>query len=94
MKSANGLSKSEHARPYASVALAEEGYKSGEVLFEGLRNGQFTSIKSSERAARGRIDRLKDYVRGIAANARTKEAQQILSAITAEIDRLHPHEDQ
>ena len=73
--------------------MAEEGYKGGEVLFEGVKEGKFTKVRSSEEAARGKIDELKDFVRGIAANARAKETRQVLSAITAEIDRLHPKED-
>ncbi|MBA3035297.1 MAG: hypothetical protein FP814_02265 [Desulfobacterium sp.] len=93
MKNPGGLSKNEQARPFASVALAEEGYKSGEVLFEGIKEGRFTKVRSSEEAARGKLEILKDYVRGISANAKAKEAQQVLSAITAEIDRLHPKED-
>jgi hypothetical protein len=93
MKNPGGLSKNEQARPFASVSLAEEGYKSGEVIFEGVKEGRFTKVRSSEEAARGKLDALKDYVRGIAANARAKETQQVLSAITAEIDRLHPKED-
>lgn len=43
MKNPAGLSKNEKARPFASVALAEDGYKSGEVLFEGVKEGRFTS---------------------------------------------------
>jgi hypothetical protein len=93
MKNPGGLSKSEEARPYASVALAEEGYKSGEVLFEGHQEGKFIEVKSSEEAARGKLEILKDYVRGISASAKAKETQRVLKAITAEIDRLHPQED-
>lgn len=93
MKNPGGLSKDEQARPYASVALAEEGYKSGEVLFEGVKEGRYIKVRSSEEAARGKLEILKDYVRGIAANAKAKEAQQVLSAITMEIDRLHPKKD-
>lgn len=94
MKNPGGLSKDEEARPFASIALAEEGYKEGEVLFEGIKDGRPTKVKSSEEAARGKLEALKDYVRGIAANAKTKETQHVLSAITEEIDRLHPREDQ
>lgn len=93
MKNPGGLSKSEVARPYASVALAEKGYKSGEVLFEGIKEGKFAKVRSSEEAARGKLEILKDYVRGISANAKAKETQQALKAITSEIDRLHPQED-
>ncbi|MFH1985626.1 MAG: hypothetical protein ABIL58_27645 [Pseudomonadota bacterium] len=92
MKNPGGLSKDEQARPFASIALAEEGYKSGEVLFEGIKENKFTKVRSSEDAARGKLDALKDYVRGVAANAKAKETQLVISAIAAEIDRLHPKE--
>jgi len=94
MKNPGGLSKDEQARPFASVSLAEEGYKSGEVLFEGIKEGRFTKVRSSEEAARSKLDMLKDFVRGAAANAKSKEAKMVLEAITVEIDRLHPKEDQ
>lgn len=94
MKNPGGLSKAEEARPFASIALAEEGYKEGVVLFEGFKDGRHTTEKSSEEAARGKLDILKDFVRGAIANAKSKEAKMVLEAITVEIDRLHPKEDQ
>ncbi len=94
MKNPGGMAKGKDARPYATASLAQAGYKEGEVLFEGFQNGEHVSIKSSEDAARGKIEVLKDYVRGIEASANTKEGKNILAAITAEIDRLHPQEQQ
>lgn len=90
MKNPNGLSKKEEALPFASAVLAEQGYKKGDVQFEGLRNGAFEQATSGLSAARGNVRGLRDYVRGMHANAKTKEAQRALAAITAEIDRLHP----
>jgi hypothetical protein len=90
MRNPNGLSKSEEARPFASAVLAEQGYKKGDVQFEGLRNGAFEQASSGSSAARGSVRGLRDYVRGLHANAKTKEAQRSLAAVTAEIDRLHP----
>lgn len=90
MKNPNGLSKREEALPFAAAVLAEQGYKKGDVQFEGLRNGAFEQATSGSSAARGSVRGLRDYVRGMHANARTKEAQRALAAITAEIDRLHP----
>ncbi|MDT8999987.1 hypothetical protein RQP53_11995 [Paucibacter sp. APW11] len=90
MKNPNGLSKAEEARPFASAVLAEQGYKKGDVQFEGLRNGTFEQASSGATAARGSVRGLRDFVRGLHANAKAKEAQRILSAITAEIDRIHP----
>lgn len=90
MKNPNGMSKAEDARPYASAALAEQGYKKGEVYFEGVREDKFEQASSGSTAARGRVKGLRDFVRGLKANAKTKEAAKALSAIVQEIDRLHP----
>ena len=90
MKNPNGLSKNEEALPFASAVLAEQGHKKGDVHFEGLRNGAFEQATSGSSAARGNVRGLRDYVRGMHANAKAKETQSALAAITAEIDRLHP----
>lgn len=90
MKNPNGLSKQEEALPFASAVLAEQGYKKGDVQFEGLRNGAFEQATSGSSAARGNVRGLRDYVRGMHANAKAKETQRALAAIAAEIDRLHP----
>lgn len=90
MKNPNGLSKKEEALPFASAVLAEQGYKKGDVQLEGLRNGAFEQATSGSAAARGNVRGLREYVRGMYANAKSKEAQRALAAITAEIDRLHP----
>ena len=90
MKNPNGLSKQQEALPFASAVLAEQGYKKGDVQFEGLRNGTFEQATSGSSAARGNVRGLRDYVRGMHANAKAKETQRVLAAIAAEIDRLHP----
>lgn len=93
MKNPNGMSKAENARPFASAVLAEQGYKKGEVVIEGLRNDSFEQASSGSTAARGNVRGLREFVRGMHANAKTKEAQKALSAIAAEIDRIHPAPD-
>ncbi|AEJ00425.1 hypothetical protein Nit79A3_0546 [Nitrosomonas sp. Is79A3] len=93
MKNPNGLSKAEEARPFASAVLAEQGYKKGDVQFEGLRNGSFEQTSSGSSAARGNVRGLRDYVRGMHATAKSKETQNVLVAIAAEIDRIHPIPD-
>ena len=90
MKNPNGMSKAENARPFASAVLAEQGYKKGEVQIEGVRNDAFEQATSGSTAARGNVPGLRDFVRGMRANAKSNEAQTALSAITAEIDRIHP----
>ena len=93
MKNPNGLSTKQEALPFASAVLAEQGYKKGDVQFEGLRNGMFEQATSGSSAARGNVRGLRDYVRGMHANAKAKETQRALASIAAEIDRLHPIPD-
>lgn len=90
MKSPSGLSKSTEARPYASAVLAEQGYKKGEVTVEGVRNDTFEVAQSGNEAARGVVKGLREFVRGISVNLRTKEAKIAIAAICAEIDKVHP----
>ncbi len=42
MKNSRGISKSETSRPFATAVLAAQGYKSGEVQMEGIRDGSLT----------------------------------------------------
>lgn len=88
MKNPAGLSLSEVGRPYATAAMAQAGYKEGEVTMVGLRNGKRTTIKTGNRAARGRIDGLSAFVRGLSSNLKSSEAREAISLITQEIDRL------
>lgn len=90
MKNPEGISKNENARPYASAALADQGYKKGEVTIEGQRGGSFEKIRAGSKATRGSITQLREFVRGMGANARTQETKKVLQALTAEIDRIHP----
>jgi len=90
MKNPNGLSKQKDARPYATVAISQQGYKEGEVLIEGFREGEFEKVTSGSDATRGSISVLKDFVRGIQANSKAKETKNVLREIAKEIDRIHP----
>ncbi len=92
MKNPNGLSKEKDARPFSTVALAQQGYKAGDVQFEGIRDGEYQKVLSGSVAARGSISSLKDFVRGMHANAKAKETKRVLSEIAKEIDRIHPPE--
>ncbi len=92
MKNPNGLSKSEDTRPFATAVLAQQGYKSGDVHMEGFRNDMFEKVTSGSNASRGTINSLRDFVRGLTANARAKETHTVLHEIAKEIDRIHPRE--
>lgn len=92
MKNPSGLSKSENARPFATAVLAQQGYKKGDVQLEGYRNEGFEKVTSGSVASRGAIKSLKDFVRGLSANAKAKETRTVLQEIAKEIDRIHPKE--
>lgn len=92
MKNPHGLSKSENARPFATAALAQQGYKKGDVQIEGYRNEEFEKVTSGSTASKGAINSLKDFVRGLSANAKAKETKSVLQEIVKEIDRIHPKE--
>jgi hypothetical protein len=68
--------------------MAEDGYKKGEVLMEGIREGRRETVKTGTRPARGKVEGIKDFVRGQATTARTQEGRIITDAILKEIDRV------
>jgi hypothetical protein len=88
MKNPRGLSQAEPNLPAATVAMAEAGYKDGEVVMSGYREGRFATIRTGNRAARGRIDGLRDFIRGIASNAKAKETRVAVQSILDEVDRI------
>ncbi len=88
MKNPRGLSKSEENLPFATAAMAQAGYKEGDVILTGYRGNKLQSIRTGGKAIRGRIDGLKDFVRGMAANAKAKETRAAIASILEEVDRL------
>lgn len=88
MKNPRGLSQSEQNLPAATVEMAQAGYKDGDVVMSGYRDGRFTTVRTGNRAARGRIDGLRDFIRGIASNAKAKETRAAVQSILDEVDRI------
>lgn len=88
MRNPSGLSQREQTLPHAAAAMAEDGYKKGEVLMEGIREGRKETVKTGTRPARGKVEGIKDFVRGQATTARTQEGKIITDAILKEIDRV------
>ena len=88
MKNPAGLSQSEDGLPFATAAMAQGGYKDGEVVMTGMREGRRRTVRTGKRAARGRLEGLKDYIRGIAVNARTVEGKRVVQSILEEVDRM------
>ncbi len=77
---------------YKGGAEALPALLKGEVQIEGLRDGAQETVKSGTSAARGTVQQLRDFVRGLHANSKTKEAAKALTAIVEEIDKIHPLE--
>jgi len=88
MKNPRGLSTDEGNLPFATAAMAQAGYKDGEVVLNGNRLNKLITVRTGKRAARFRIERLKDFVRGMAATAKSKETQNAVASILEEVDRL------
>jgi hypothetical protein len=68
--------------------MAQAGYKDGEIIMAGIRNGQRSTVRTGNRATRGRIEGLREFIRGLASNLRTAEAKNALARISEEVDRL------
>ena len=90
MRNAKGLSLQPDRLPRASVEIAQAGYKSGPVRLEGFRENKRASVEVGTKTTRGSIDSIRDFVRGMGKNAKTKEAQTIVHALMEEIDRVAP----
>ncbi len=88
MKNPSGLSQAEGGLPHATAAMAQAGYKEGEVTMTGFRDGKRQTVRTGKRAARGRVEGLRDFVRGIGSTARTAEGRQMVRSILEEVDKL------
>jgi hypothetical protein len=88
MKNPAGLSVSEQGRPFATASMAQAGYKEGEVTMTGIRNGRRATVKTGNRATRGRIEGLRDFIRGMSGTLRTNEARNAIARIAEEVDKL------
>lgn len=90
MRNGRGLNKEEGKLPHAAAEIAQAGYKKGTVAFEGIRNGRIDKTETGGKAARGMPNALRDFVRGMRANAKAKETQKALNSILGEMDRIAP----
>jgi hypothetical protein len=68
--------------------MAQAGYKEGKVTLSGIKDGKRTTIRTGDRATRGSVQAIRDFARGMAANAKAKETRAAIAAIIAEADRL------
>jgi hypothetical protein len=87
MKNPGGLNRDDAALPYASVSLAAAGYKQGDVVMEGVRNGRRDRVKTGRRAARGAVDSLRNFARGMLVSP-PADPKKAIRAIIKEMDRI------
>lgn len=90
LRNGSGLSQAEGQLPHAVASLAQDGYKKGEVVMNGVADGKKRRVKTGRNAARGQVESVRDFIRGQATIAKTKEARRALGAVLEEIDRMHP----
>lgn len=83
-----GLSKREGGLPLSSIAMAEQGYKTGPVLIEGESDSGLERIETGKDTAKGSLIGFKSFLRGLRINSRTKEANGILDAIELELSKI------
>lgn len=88
MKNPNGLRKTEGALPFATAALAQSGYKSGEVLMTGVRDGRMQKVITGTTAMRGRVPGLKEDVHALAEHPEIERKQTVLRRILEEVNHI------
>lgn len=93
MYNPNGMSKKETGLPFASLALAELGYKKGPVTIEGEDEEGPKRYETGKDTAKGSLIGFKNFIKGLRINARTKEGNGMLDAIEAELIRIVPTDD-
>jgi len=76
--------------PHSAVEIAQAGYKKGSIKLQGIREGAFTTVETGEKATRGRVDELRDFVRGMKQITKTKEGKRVTTKILSELDRRVP----
>jgi hypothetical protein len=91
MSNPSGLSQSDAALPFAAAAMAQDGYKVGEVLMQGIINGKQKTIRTGKHAARGKVEIPKDVVHEAVSSLST-ESQPALASVLAEVDQIKPHD--
>jgi hypothetical protein len=88
MKNPAGLSQSEGELPHATAAMAQAGYKEGEVIMTGIRDGRRRTVRTGKRAARIRVDGMRNFGTEIGANATNQKGQQMVRSILEEVNRV------
>ncbi len=101
MKNSSGINNiDEDTLPYATVSMAQQGYKDGEVEMRGIKDGKYEEIKTAETAITGMvsgkkiIEQIRILLRFSNDLARTEDAKKLLNSLSKEVDRLVPNAEE
>ena len=88
MENPSGLNRDEGTLPFAAMALAEAGYKQGEVYLQGVKDGGIVEKVTGTRAAEGVVRGVRDVIRGIKEQAPSDEVAGLMHLVMVEINRI------
>lgn len=86
----DGLSQDEEQLPFAAAAMAQQGYKKGDVKLSGLIDAVKRTVVVGKKAAAGAIDRFDGFIRGRGINTDSEEEQAMAKSLVEEIDQVLP----
>lgn len=92
MSNPNGLSREPGRLPHAAMSIAQAGYKEGELVLEGEKDGLPHEIRTGTNPCRGEVQKIRDYVRGMHTATKDPELKKTLKAVLREIDRINRDE--
>jgi hypothetical protein len=85
-----GLNLEEGTLARATVGLAEEGYKDGDVTIVGVRKSQIETVVFGHTAARGAVRITKVEMRLLKPNDDALQVQSMIGSLLREINRIKP----
>jgi len=92
MSNPNGLSRVPGRLPHAAMSIAQAGYKEGEVLLVGEKDGSFQEVRTGTNPCHGEMKQIRDYVRGMHGAIQDPNTKKVLKNILQEIDRIRRDE--
>lgn len=88
MKNPVGLNQNEMSLPHAAVSMAEDGYKKGDVVLEGIKDGKRKSIRTGKRPSKGKVEGIRDMLRQLVKVAEINRRLKVFDKIVDEIDQM------
>jgi len=92
MSNPKGLSQKPGALPHVAAAIAQAGYKDGDLLMEGEIDGEFKQSHTGNNPCSGKLLGQRDPVRSIHENDNDGAVNQLLRGLLKEIYRVKKDE--